>query len=605
MQRIRSRLRSSASLLAPAGFAPATLNLEFTGLNQTLDSRITFTRASNATLVDSTGRVTYAPNNLVTNSEAFDNASWTKTGATVTANAIVAPNGTTTADKLVEDTSTGAHQVAGGASITGVTYVMSVYAKAAGRTLFEIYGGGFAALGFAARFDLSNGTMSVNTGSRGAIQSVGDGWYRCSIWLTASNTSGYTFVLYNNAGASTYTGDGTSGIYLWGAQLEAVTYQTTPSTYVATIASAYYGPRFDYDPVTLVSKGLLIEEQRTNLLLRSEEFDNASWAKNNGTVSANTIASPDGTTNADAFIENTAASAFHYINQSVTKAASAIQYAASFYVKNKGRQIVVGLQSGGSNGVAGRVDPATGTVSAAAAAFGTGWTAGTLTMTDVGNGWYRVVMTATSDTTTVLQLQMALHNGTTNVYTGDGVSGAYLYGAQIEAGAFATSYIPTVAATVTRSADIATMSGTNFSSWYNQSEGTLVTQSSNFSTASFPVVVAINDGTASNRINHISSTTSANRMSVSTGGVVQAEFTFSNYVTNTIVSEALALKANDFAGTANAATVGTDTSGTMPTVTQMQLGLQTGGLNALNGCIRSISYYRTRLPNSTLQALTS
>ena len=87
MQRIRSRLRaSSGSLLAPAGFAPATLNIAFDGLNQTLDSRITFSRTSNAMLVDSTGKLTYAPNNLVTNSEAFDNAAWVKANATVTAN---------------------------------------------------------------------------------------------------------------------------------------------------------------------------------------------------------------------------------------------------------------------------------------------------------------------------------------------------------------------------------------------------------------------------------------------------------------------------------------------------------------------------------------
>jgi hypothetical protein len=370
-------------------------------------------------------------------------------------------------------------------------------------------------------------------------------------------------------------------------------------------SAAINTPRFDYGPVTLVSKGLLIEEQRTNLLLRSEEFDTASWPKNNGTVTANTIASPDGTTDADAFIENTAASAFHYINQSVTKAASAIQYAASFYVKSKGRQVVINLQSGGSNGVAGRIDPATGAVTSAIVAFGTGWTAGTLTMTAVGNGWYRVVMTATSDTLTSLQFQLSLHNGTTNVYTGDGVSGAFLYGAQVEAGAFATSYIPTVAATVTRSADIATMTGTNFSSWYNQSEGTLLSQSSNFSKASFPVVVALNDATLSNRINHISSTTTANRVSVTTGGVTQAEFAFTNYASGSIVTEALAIKSNDFAGCVNADTVQTDASGTLPTVSQLQLGVQAGGLSSLNGHLRSITYYPQRLPNATLQALTA
>lgn len=426
MQRIRSRLRSSASLLAPAGFAPATLNLEFTGLNQTLDSRITFTRAS-------TGRF---------------------------------------------------------------------------------------------------------TGSDGLIQSA------------AINT-----------------------------------------------------PRFDYDPVTLVSKGLLIEEQRTNLLLRSEEFDNASWVKSAASITANAVASPDGTTNADKLVEDTA-NAPHFVRQNVVGVIGT-SYTSTVFVKAAERTAATISHFDGAAFCGVSIDLSTGVLSAPPSDLGMTNALSTSTVSAFGNGWYRVSVQRTQVTSTTLQTRVTTQNGSNGSYTGDGTSGVYVWGAQIEAGAFATSYIPTVAATVTRSADIATMTGTNFSSWYNQSEGTLVTQSSNFSTASFPVVVAINDGTASNRINHISSTTSANRMSVSTGGVVQAEFTFSNYVTNTIVSEALALKANDFAGTANAATVGTDTSGTMPTVTQMQLGLQTGGLNALNGHIRYISYYRTRLPNSTLQALTS
>jgi hypothetical protein len=354
-----------------------------------------------------------------------------------------------------------------------------------------------------------------------------------------------------------------------------------------------------------VSKGLLLEAQRTNLLLRSEEFDNASWTKSNGTISENTIASPDGAVDADAFIENTAASVFHYINQSVTKAASSIQYAASFYVKNKGRQVIVSLQaSGGSNGVTGRVNPATGAVVTAAIAFGTGWTAGTLTMTNVGNDWYRVVMTGTSDTTTLVVLQLALHNGTTNVYTGDGVSGAYLYGAQIEAGAFATSYIPTVAATVTRSADIATMTGTNFSSWYNQSEGTIVASVLNGTPAGTSnAVLSFQDGAgSSNNRNQMSGYTAFTATVV--GGAVQ-----SNMGTNTSASAnlAYAYKANDFAASANGATPTTDTSGTVPsTLAYATIGrFDFGSAVSFNGCIRSITYYPTRLPNEQLQALTA
>jgi len=297
---------------------------------------------------------------------------------------------------------------------------------------------------------------------------------------------------------------------------------------------------------------------------------------------------------------------FHYINQSVTKAASSIQYAASFYVKNKGRQVIVGLQaSGGSNGIAGRVDPATGAVVTAAIAFGTGWTVGTLTMTDAGNGWYRVVMTGTSDTTTSVVLQLALHNGTTNVYTGDGVSGIYLYGAQIEAGAFATSYIPTVAATVTRSADIATMTGTNFSSWYNPAEGSVaVSAASTRPSTSSPAtrIFSFNDGTSNNEIRTGNTTT----LQVLDAAIVQANLAPTPLIPydGTAFTFASAWSANNFASVTTGA-VATDTTGTIPTVTQLLLGSGPSAIGVLGGHIRSIAYYNTRLPNATLQALTA
>jgi len=367
-------------------------------------------------------------------------------------------------------------------------------------------------------------------------------------------------------------------------------------------SAAINTPRFDYDPVTLASKGLLIEEQRTNLVLRSEEFDTASWAKNNGTVTANTIASPDGTTNADAFIENTAASVFHSMSQTLTKAASSIQYAASVYVKDKGRLVSFNIQSGSSNGVTGRVNPATGAVVQNAAAFGTGWTAGTITIANVGGGWYRVVLTATSDTLTSLQIQVSLNNGTTSVYTGDGVSGAFLYGAQVEAGAFATSYIPTVAATVTRSADIATMSGTNFSSWYNQSEGTIFASVDTVAPTGSPVL-SFQDGAGA--------ATNRQQMNIysSFSATVVSNVTQSNIGTNTNTSPKLvyAYKANDFAACANGAAVATDTSGTVPTtLAYATLGKwDFGSAASLNGHLRAITYYPQRLPNATLQALTA
>ncbi len=237
-------------------------------------------------------------------------------------------------------------------------------------------------------------------------------------------------------------------------------------------------PRFDHDPITGQSLGLLIEESRQNLLTYSEDFG-TGWFNGDGSVSTNLITAPDGNTTADAFIENTLSNKFHYLNQTLTKAASSIQYTGSIWIKDKGRQVLMNLQSGGSNGVVCRFQPATGQMVVSPVAFGTGWTAGSFSVVPYPNGWYRVSMTATSDTLTTVVFQLATYNTaiSSNVYTGDGTSGIYIWGAQVEAGTFPTSYIPTSASTVTRSADTANISGTNFSNFFNASEGTLFVDS--------------------------------------------------------------------------------------------------------------------------------
>jgi hypothetical protein len=222
-------------------------------------------------------------------------------------------------------------------------------------------------------------------------------------------------------------------------------------------------PRFDWDPVTRECKGLLIEEARTNLYTYSEQFDNAVWLKVNITCIPEIVITPSGQLAGDAFIESTAASSFHYVNCTQTKAAAVKTYTYSIYVKDKGRYISLGFSDNVANGVAGVVNPATGTISSVAGSYGTGWIANSLTITAVNNGWYRVVFTFTSDAiSTSLGTQLSFYNPSlsTNVYTGDGISGAYIWGAQLEEGAFATSYIPS-SVTWTGRASTATYVGSN------------------------------------------------------------------------------------------------------------------------------------------------
>jgi hypothetical protein len=161
--------------------------------------------------------------NLLTYSEQFDNAAWTKLQSSVTANSATAPDGTTTADSLIEDSSTNTHlvlQIPSGVSANTV-FTMSVYVKPNGRNwirLVENNGSGIAAY-----FDIQNGALGTVLGGTTAISSVGNGWYRCSIRGTtgAAQTSiNFNIRLANANGGESYTGNGTSGVFIWGAQVE-------------------------------------------------------------------------------------------------------------------------------------------------------------------------------------------------------------------------------------------------------------------------------------------------------------------------------------------------------------------------------------------------
>ena len=545
---------------------------------------ITFSRSSNATRVGPDGKIAYAPHNLLTYSEQFDNAAWTKNAATVTANAIAAPNGTVTADKFAEDTANDAHYLDIRPAVTAGKSTMSIYVKAAGRTRFQIREG---TNGEFVSFDLNN--LSGN------IVSVGNGWYRC--WLTAtpvSTTFIYQIRLLNDAGTLVYTGDGSSGLYVWGAQ---VSIGSIAGDYTPTTSAAVYGPRFDYDPVTLAAKGLLIEEQRTNVATYSEAFDNAAWTKGNSSISANAVTAPDGTTTADKLVEDTATTG-HVAYQSFV--GSAASYTASVFVKSAGRSLIAIRFDDASTLSTSYFDLSTGTV----AASGTG---ATCSITPMGNGWYRCSVTRTLTVATYYFLLSPALTTSSNSYTGDGSSGLYLWGAQIEAGAFATSYIPTVASTVTRSADVVSVN--TLSPWFNAVEGTLFAQFDEYISSSSitnQVFASLNDGTANNEMLLYRSGGGFDaRFAILTSGALQADVATSITIAqNTAYKTAGAYKLNDIAASTSGNTPGTDTSATIPTVSALQIG---GGRSttAFSGHLRRLAYYPRRLTNAELQALTA
>ncbi len=601
-----------------------TLLLDFAN-TEALDPRITFTRASTGTYYDGK-TVAKAEENLQIQSQDFDNASWTKGNVTVVGNSAIAPDGTSTADTLDEGTATNYHNVTGRTAQVG-TNTISVFAKnisaqyviltltnGSGTYCFAVYD---TVAGTVANSAAAGSGYSISATS---ITSVGNGWYRCVMTCVMPSTGEFNIGLSSSTtigsfGLSSYTGTSRQ-MYIWGAQLEQRAQATayTPTTtqpvtnYIPVLQTAASGvPRFEHNPVTGESLGLEIEEQRTNLVTYSSDFDNAAWTKNNATVNANAAVAPDGTLSADAIIPSATSSTKVLLRTTTMTASSAMTL--SVYAKAAGYNFLILRLDDSSVGVFATFNISNGSVSNAAAVFGAGWTAPSASITDVGNGWYRCTLSAVSNASTSIRQIAFVNDVSTNqngsTFTGNGFSGVYLWGAQLETGAFATSYIPTVASQVTRAADSASMTGANFSSWYRQDEGSFyaeATAAALSSTAGNPgTFVGISDGTVSNRLRLKSENGTAWEGAVAG----TSQFAIGTYGSAGVSYKlAGAYKVNDFAYSFNGTTAATDTLGTVPVVSQMQIGNLTTA-REFNGTIRKITYYPARVTNAQLQALTS
>lgn len=404
--------------------------------------------------------------------------------------------------------------------------------------------------------------------------------------------------------------------FLAGAPLDSrITFtRSTTATFVGSNgliqSSAINAARFDYNPATLAPLGLLIEEQRVNLVLYSAEFDNAAWTKSNTTITTNATTSPDGTTNADKLIGTTTA-AGHLLQQTAVAVATlGTTYTFSVYIK----AAEYGFAFVGLNGTAFVAVPYISVNLSTGAVATTNGSPVSSSAVSAGNGWFRVTIAGTTDVAASVvspDVRPSPDGVWVNRNTAQsGTSGIFIWGAQTELGAFATSYIPTVASTVTRAADAASMTGTNFSSWYNQSQGTFVASYINPVVASgkFPSVYAARIQAANNSVNtsEVFSATSAAQNLIRIGGVDQATITLGGaYTPGTTRTVATAYQVNNFAAAYDGILGGTDASGNVPTTLDiLDIGTSVGS-GQLNSHIRSITYYATRLSNAQLQALSS
>ena len=353
-------------------------------------------------------------------------------------------------------------------------------------------------------------------------------------------------------------------------------------------------PRFDHNPTTGESLGLLVEEARTNNLLQSEDFS-STWTSSNIAVTTNSVVAPDGTTTADTIAppaDGLTVTRFLRQNPILTTQQA---YTLSVFAK-VGTATTNGITLYVSDSTATNIFRANFNLFTLITSVGnTGWAAPTATIVPYPNGWYRCILTGVTSTVHVsLRAQIYLN---TFGNTSDTYGTHHIWGAQLEAGASPTSYIPTTGATVTRAADVASITGANFSSWYNQTEGTLFFEGINpaVSTTAF----AVSDGSTNNRL-QMETGTNTRVARVVSGGTTQASNNIA-YTYGASQKFAMSYVANSI-NFANAGTLGTeDTSATIPTVDQARIGANPTGANPLNNTIKRFTYWPTR---TTLQAIT-
>ncbi len=555
----------------------STLSLDFT--TGVLDPRLTFSRASTATFINSSGYVDHAGANLLLYS-AYADTNWIGYGTYVKAytTGITSPIGDTTAVRITFDAvGKGLYYNSaslGSPNVVGATYTMSAFIRATASTT-----------NLAIRF----GDSGVAIGGNIPITTT---WTRYSFTYTNAVSS-------SSPAIQSASGTATGEFEMWGFQLNP---GSTAQTYYPTTTAAYNAPRFDYSPTTIGEpRGLLIEGQATNLALRSFDFnttvaDGTQWISSGYTRSNVSTLLPDGTTGNACQISGSISASFR--NNAVTVVASTV-YTWSFYARNNGgsqaRYRVWNASAGSS--IVDYTLAGSNYVSQIGGANNTSST------------WVRVSVTFTTPVgcTSIFVYPLSSDSGTVD---------ALVWGAQLELGSGASSYIPTGASQVTRNADSCVMTGTNFSSWFaGATEGVLFAhyekpRSQSGNAAHDYSAVASRYNTGEGFIIYAGNTNFyPTNILWPTGGAI-----FAGGIATAIPSVTKQagkwFGGNDVTMYSNGV-VGTTAAGT-GTVTPAMLSFganSTTGTEAtrdwLNSCVRKVKFYPTALSDAAIQSLTT
>ena len=586
-----------------------TLNLDFANSGK-LDSRISYTRSSTGTAFSAERHL--SSENLIDKSNAYDSGGWSESRVDQTSGQSD-PSGGTSA-KLIDQTS--------GQTTAGVVYytgtfganelTFSIFLKPNGRTKPNLAENLTDSGNTVKRtyFDLT-GSGAVGTkdaAHTASIAKFGD-WYRCTITFTPhAADSGSVYLYISDTDNSQTVADDGNGYTVFGANLsttgQLVTSETSGSIhreFAPTLKTAAADePRFEFSATDGQSEGLLIEAQATNLARYSSDI--SSWnSTSTVNLTSNAGIAPNGQLEADLIVFPSTATQ-HYVYDNTISLTSGTTYTTSVYVKSAGqRYFQLCGNSGGFGFKAANFDLESATSINVGGA--------TSTITAIGNGWYRLAVTMTADTTfasggVILINVSSLSAGHFPATAGNDYDGVLCWGFQTEVGSSASSIISTSGAAATRSTDSCSVATSSFYTGGPVSVYTEVT------------AAAAADGTQrmftlfenSDLVSAYFSGGGDIKTFVDVGGNTQVDASIlASAVSGTDYKVAISFDTNDYRGVSNGTLGAADTSCTLPTFSSptLQIAAQSGGTNPLSGHIKRLSLFNVALSDVELQSLTT
>lgn len=435
-----SDLLNKASLvMVPSGYKEDTV---YSVVPTDGSGDLAFTRASNGTRINSAGLVEVVPWNLLQQSETIGVSPWSNSNLTITANSVIAPNGTTTADVLTETTATTTQFRTQQTTPQSTNiYTLSVYVKNITGTR-QAYIDLGPVTGF---FNFATETI-YSASAIGSFEKLANGWYRIALTTANAITPSTIYMGLGQNNSETYTGNGTSAIAFWGAQLNI---GSTAKPYFPT-TDRLNVPRLTYQNGGGGCPFLLLEKQSTNLQTYSEQMDNAAWSKFNVSITANGGISPDGTQNADLTYITSGTNVQNYNSQTRSGLTNGATYTQSVFLKASGFTWAIVDNVSGSAGA--WFNLANGTI-------GTVVSGSIAKIENYGNGWYRCSVTSNAFSTSGYGDYRLANADNDLTATANGTNGILAWGFQFEASSYPTSYIPTTSSSATRVADYVSRSG--------------------------------------------------------------------------------------------------------------------------------------------------